>query len=29
MNDEDEQIKNRLRASELLAKGKGMFNDEW
>lgn len=29
MNDENEQIKDRLRASELLAKGKGMFNDEW
>lgn len=29
MNDEDEIIKNRLRASELLAKAKGMFNAEW
>lgn len=29
MNDEDEIVKNRLRASELLAKAKGMFNTEW
>lgn len=27
MNDIDEQTKNRLRASELLAKAKGMFNE--
>lgn len=29
MQDEDELIKNRLRASELLAKAKGMFNESW
>lgn len=30
MNDEDEMMKNRLRASELLAKTGGMFNnDAW
>lgn len=29
MNDEDELAKNRLRASELLAKAKGMFNTDW
>lgn len=29
MNDEDEMMKNRLRASELLAKTGGMFNDTW
>lgn len=29
MNDEDEPIKNRLRASELLAKTSGMFNSDW
>lgn len=30
MNNEDEPMKNRLRASELLAKCKGMFlNDTW
>ncbi len=28
MNNEDESVKNRLRASELLAKCKGMFNTE-
>lgn len=28
MQDEDEPTKNRLRASELLAKAKGMFNKE-
>lgn len=28
MNDADEPTKNRLRASELLAKAKGMFNTE-
>jgi phage terminase small subunit len=29
MNDEDEAIKNRLKASELLAKSSGMFNNDW
>lgn len=29
MNDEDEPTKNRIRASELLAKNKGMFNNDW
>ena len=29
MNDMDEPTKNRLRASELLAKCKGMFNNDW
>lgn len=29
MHDEAEPTKNRLRASELLAKAKGMFNNEW
>jgi phage terminase small subunit len=29
MNDIDEPTKNRLRASELLAKAKGMFNTDW
>lgn len=29
MNDEDEMMKNRLRASELLAKAGGMFNTDW
>lgn len=29
MNDVDEPTKNRLRASELLAKVKGMFNNDW
>lgn len=29
MNDEDEIMKNRLRASELLAKAGGMFNNDW
>lgn len=29
MNDEDEIMKNRLRASELLAKVSGMFNNDW
>ena len=29
LNDEDEPIKNRLKASELLAKSKGMFNNDW
>lgn len=29
MNDEDEMMKNRLRASELLAKAGGMFNNDW
>lgn len=29
MNDEDEPTKNRLRASELLGKAKGMFNNDW
>ncbi len=29
LRDEDELIKNRIRASELLAKVKGMFNIDW
>ena len=30
MNDEEEMMKNRLKASELLAKTSGMFNnDNW
>ena len=29
MNDEDELMKHRLRASELLAKSSGMFNADW
>jgi phage terminase small subunit len=29
MDDEDEETKNRLRASELLAKASGMFNNDW
>ena len=29
MNDEDEMMKNRLRASELLAKAGGIFNNDW
>ena len=29
MNDEEEVMKNRLRASELLAKTQGMFNNDW
>ena len=29
MNDEDEIMKNRLRASELLAKAAGLFNNDW
>lgn len=29
MADEEEATKNRLRASELLAKAKGMFNNDW
>lgn len=29
MNDEDMAMKDRLRASELLAKAGGMFNNEW
>lgn len=29
IRDEDEPTKNRLRASELLAKCKGMFNNDW
>lgn len=29
MRDEDEEVKNRLRASELLAKAKGAFNNDW
>ena len=29
MQNEDEPTKNRLRASELLAKAKGMFNNDW
>lgn len=29
MNDNEEPTKNRLRASELLAKCKGMFHNDW
>lgn len=29
IRDENELIKNRLRASELLAKAKGVFNNDW
>lgn len=29
MRDEEEPTKNRVRASELLAKTKGMFNIDW
>jgi phage terminase small subunit len=29
MNDTNEQMKNRLRASELLAKAQGIFNNDW
>lgn len=29
IRDEDEPTKNRLRAAELLAKAKGMFNNDW
>lgn len=29
MNDEEEMMKNRLRASELLAKAGGLFNNDW
>lgn len=29
MNDEDEIMKNRLRASELIAKAGGAFRDDW
>lgn len=29
MNDEDEIMKNRLRAAELLAKAAGAFNNDW
>lgn len=29
MNDETAEMKNRLRASELLAKAGGMFNNDW
>ena len=29
MNDEEEVMKNRLRASELLAKTQGMFTNDW
>lgn len=29
MNDEDEIMKNRLHASELLAKAGGIFNNDW
>lgn len=29
MNDEDEMIQHRLRASELLAKASGIFNTDW
>lgn len=29
MNDEDEMMKNRLRASEYLAKASGVFNSDW
>lgn len=29
MNNEDEIMKNRIRASELLAKAGGAFNNDW
>ena len=29
MNDESQMVKNRLKASELLAKSSGMFTSEW
>lgn len=29
MNDEEQTIKNRLKASELLAKAQGAFRDDW
>lgn len=29
LRDTEEQTKNRLRASELLAKAKGLFNNDW
>lgn len=29
LNDTKEQTKNRLRASELLAKVQGLFNNDW
>lgn len=29
MRDEDEVTKNRIRASELLGKAKGMFSNDW
>lgn len=29
MNNSEKETKNRLRASELLAKSSGMFNSEW
>lgn len=29
LRDTEEQTKNRLRASELLAKSKGLFNNDW
>lgn len=29
LNNTEEQTKNRLRASELLAKAKGLFNNDW
>lgn len=29
MNDKEQTIKNRLKASELLAKAQGAFNNEW
>jgi hypothetical protein len=29
MNDDENDMKHRLRASELLAKAKGAFNNDW
>lgn len=29
MNDSEEVMKNRIRASELLAKAAGAFNNDW
>lgn len=29
LKDTEEEMKNRLRASELLAKAKGLFNNDW
>lgn len=29
MNDDEQSVKDRIRASELLAKCKGLFKDDW